>query len=386
MIPERNFLMNDLETLRKKIDEIDSQLLPLFLSRMQCSADVAEYKRINNMPVLDKAREKQILDNKISKVSKELQIPVYDFFSAIMKISRIAQARALAKKSNGKQWLSDFDKVELKPDPVVAYQGTKGANSETALINFFGEECKKINTMTFSEVLDTVEQGKADYGILPIENSSTGGISASYDLLEKRKFYIVGEVAVAIDHCLVGLPNARLEDIRTVYSHEQGYMQCKKFIDSFPNMKFQAYHNTAIAAKMISELGDPQNAAIAGKRTTEIYGLKALAENISSVGTNITRFAVVAKRGILNERCNKISVLFTLPHESGALCRILSAFADNGLNLAKIESRPSHDGKFEYMFFVDFEGNLLDGTVEDVMAELSVTTESLKLLGNYFTR
>ncbi|MBR5614664.1 MAG: prephenate dehydratase [Clostridia bacterium] len=375
--------MNDLEILRKKIDEIDSQLLPLFLSRMECSAGVAEYKRANNMPVLDKQREKQILENKIEKVSNELKIPVYDFFSTIMKISRVAQAKALVSEEGRTPWLKDFDEGELKSDPTVAYQGVPGANSETALIQFFGKDCKRINTSTFGKVVDAVENGEADYGILPLENSSTGVISSAYDLLEKRDAFIVAEVAVPIDHCLVGLPDAKLEYIRTVYSHEQGYMQCKEFFDKYPKMEFHPYHNTAMAAKMIVETDDIDKAAIASKRTTEIYNLKVLAENISTIGGNTTRFAVIAKRGILNKSCRKISILFTLPDESGALSHVLSVFADNGLNLVKIESRPSHDGNFEYLFFVDFEGSLLDNTVNGIMAEISASTSSLKILGNY---
>lgn len=375
--------MNDLEVLRKRIDEIDSQLLPLFLSRMECSARVAEYKRANNMPVLDKLREKQVLETKIEKVSQELKMPVYDFFSAIMKISRLAQAKALAAEKGRTPWLDSFDRGELKKNPLVAYQGVPGANSETALIDFFGNDCRRINTLTFGEVIDAVEQGEVDYGILPLENSSTGSIATAYDLLEKRDCFIVADVAVPIDHCLVGLPDAKLEYIRTVYSHEQGYMQCKEFFKKYPKMKFQPYHNTAMAAKMIVETDDIDKAAVASKRTTEIYGLKVLAENISTLGGNTTRFAVIAKRGLLNKSCSRISILFTLPDESGALSHVLSVFADNGLNLVKIESKPSHDGNFEYMFFVDFEGSLLDNTVNGIMDEIRSHTSYLKILGNY---
>ena len=375
--------MDDLQALRNKIDEIDSQLLPLFLSRMECSANVAEYKRACNMPVLDKVREKQVLESKIEKVCDELKLPVYDFFSSIMKISRVAQAKALITEEGRTPWLDDFDRGTIKNDPLVAYQGVEGANSETALIEFFGKDCKRTNTVTFAEVIDAVENGKVDYGVLPLENSSTGSIATAYDLLKKRNCFIVAEVAIPIEHCLVGLPDAKLEYIRTVYSHEQGYMQCKDFFAKYPKMKFQPYHNTAMAAKMIMETDDIDKAAVAGKRTSEIYGLKVLAENISTIGGNTTRFAVIAKRGLLNSECSKISIMFTLPDESGALSHVLSVFADNRLNLVKIESKPSHDGNFEYTFFVDFEGSLLDASVNGVMLEILSHTSSLKVLGNY---
>ncbi|MBR5154961.1 MAG: prephenate dehydratase [Clostridia bacterium] len=375
--------MYDIETLRKQIDEIDSQLLPLFLGRMECSHNVAEYKRANNIPVLDKAREKQILETKMARVSDDLKIPVRDFFASIMKISRAAQAKKLLSYENHMEWLSGFESGNLTANPTVAYQGIPGANSETALIKFFGESTKKVNVMTFDEVLDAVECGDANYGVLPIENSSTGSISGAYDLLEKRDFYIVGEVAVDIEHCLVGLKGAELRDIRSVYSHEQGYMQCKNFFKNYPKMEFQPYYNTAIAAKMIAGLGDVSNAAIADRRTAELYGLDILADNISSIESNITRFIVVSKNGLVNPDCNKISILFTLPHESGSLCNVLSTFSDNGLNLVKIESRPSHEGNFEYLFFVDFEGNLQNPQIIDIMAEISVSTASFRILGNY---
>ncbi len=375
--------MQDITNLRKQIDEIDAQLLPLFLKRMECSHGVAEYKRANNMPILDKNREQQILDSKAEKAPAELKLPVRDFFSEIMKLSRNFQAKKLYADNVDFPWLSSFEKGGLKADPTVAYQGIPGANSETALIKFFGEATKKTNVMTFGEVLDAIKAGDADYGVLPIENSSTGSISGAYDLLEQRDFYIVGEVEVDICHCLIGLPGAELRDIRNVYSHEQGYMQCKEFFKEYPKMEFQPYFNTAMAAKMISGLGDISNAAVADSRTAKLYGLEILADNISSIDTNITRFAVVAKKGIITPECNKVSVMFTLPHQSGALCNVLSGFSDNGLNLVKIESRPSKEGRFEYLFFVDFEGNLQNPQVAGILAEVMSSCASFKILGNY---
>ena len=375
--------MYDIDYLRKQIDEIDAELLPLFLKRMECSRNVAEYKRANNMPILDKNREQQILDDKTSKVEETQQAPVRDFFSSIMKISRNLQAKEMYAGQHNAPWLPAFQSGELKSNPIVAYQGIPGANSETALIKFFGKDAKKTNVMTFGEVLDAVEKGDADYGVLPIENSSTGSISGAYDLLEKLEFYIVGEVEVNIEHCLVGLKGAELRDIRNVYSHEQGYMQCKEFFKQYPKMEFQPYYNTAIAAKMIAGLGDISNAAVADGRTAELYGLEVLADNISSIDTNITRFAEIAKSGIVNPNCNKISIMFTLPHQSGALCNVLSEFSDNGLNLLKIESRPSKEGNFEYRFFVDFEGNLQNPQILNILAEVMGSCASFKILGNY---
>lgn len=375
--------MNSLEIQRKKIDEIDKQLLPLFLERMECSKAVAEYKKANNMPILDKAREKEILDNKTSHVLPENASAVRDFFSSIMSISRAAQRMQLTADNSVVDPDIFFDRDQLKPDPTVVFQGVAGANSETALIKFFGNNCKRTNVMTFAEALDEVEAGKADYAVLPLENASTGTISGVYDLLETRDFYIIGEVDVNIEHCLVAHPDARLTDIKTIYSHQQGYLQCKEFFKQYPKIEFKTYYNTAMSAKLVAGIGEKSTAAIADPRCADIYGLKILARNISTSKNNVTRFALVAKRGILNESCNKISILFTLPNECGALSHILSEFSINGLNLLKIESRPLAHKNFEYMFFVDFEGNLLDEKVQRVMGTVAESTSYLKILGNY---
>ncbi|MBE7023965.1 MAG: chorismate mutase [Ruminococcaceae bacterium] len=375
--------MNELEIQRKKIDEIDKQLLPLFLERMNCSKAVADYKREKGMAVLDKKREKEILDHKMSLVDSDKALAVRDFFSSIMSISRNAQRKLLASDKSNIDLDGIFDMGTPKANPTVVFQGVAGANSETALMKIFGEGCKRTNVMTFGEALDAVEKGDADYAVLPLENSSTGSISGVYDLLETRDFSIIGEVDVPIEHCLVALPDAKLSDIETVYSHEQGYLQCKEFFKSYPKIQFSAYYNTALAAKLISGMGDKTKAAISDPRCAEIYGLQILADNISTSHNNVTRFAAVAKRGLLHSRCGKISILFTLPNESGALSDILSEFSINGLNLVKIESRPRHDRNFEYMFFVDFEGNLLDEKVQRVMGTVAESTAYLKILGNY---
>ncbi|MBQ9756944.1 MAG: chorismate mutase [Clostridia bacterium] len=375
--------MNELETLRNKIDEIDEKLLPLFLERMECSEKVADYKKRNNLPVLDKSREKQILDHKGSLVSPDKASFVRDFFSEIMSISRKSQRQFLACGDFDSDLYAGFDRSDLKENPTVVFQGVAGANSETALMKIFGDDTKRINTMTFAEALDALDENRADYAVLPFENSSTGSISGVFDLLESRDLYIVSEVDVPIVHCLVAPQGATLDIIQSVYSHEQGYLQCKDFFKNYPKMKFTTYHNTALAAKYVAGMGDTTLAAIADKRTANIYGLKVLAENISTNQNNVTRFAAIAKRGILNEDCNKISILFTLPNESGSLHHILSEFKNSGLNLVKIESRPRHDRNFEYMFFVDFEGNLLDPSVRQVMSAIKENIAYLKILGNY---
>ncbi len=373
--------MNKLEELRKRIDEIDGELMPLFTARMKCSAEVAEYKRENSMPVLDKKRETEILNAKMNSAEEGFENAVYDFYTAIMAISRAAQSDKLGK-TEAQIDLGGFER-EFKSNPTVVFQGAAGAHSESALINIFGEECTRKNAMTFAEVLDIVERGDADYGILPIENTSTGSITDVYDLLSERDFYIIAETDIPIEQCLVGLRGAELGDIRTVYSHEQAYMQSREFFAGLKDISFEAHFNTALSAKVVAGSGDKSKAAIAGKRAAEIYGLKVLAENISGNANNATRFAAVAKKGIITKESEKISIHFTLPNESGSLDRVLAVFARNGLNMVKIESRPSLDRNFDYWFFIDFEGCLLDDNIKRALEQVKEQTEGFRLLGNY---
>lgn len=375
--------MNELNILRKKIDKIDKKLLPLFIKRMGYSAKVAEYKSKCGMPVLDTNRERSILDSRAKMAGSENEDAVRRFFSAIMAISRSKQHKILNDTSCSENTLAKFDFSELKDSPTVAYQGIAGAYSEAALMKMFGEDCERINCQTFDDVFRAVERGDADYGVLPLENSHTGSISDVYDLLAENDFYIIGETYVPVEHCLVALDGAEISSIKTVYSHEQGFLQCRDFFKAYPDIEFHPYYNTAISAKLVADSGDKTVAAIASKRTADLYGLTVLAENINKSNVNTTRFAAVSKRGIINERCSKISVMFKLANESGSLSGVLTDFADNGLNLVKLESRPRHDKNFEYIFFVDLEGNLLDDHVRHAIERISDHTPYLRLFGNY---
>lgn len=377
--------MRDLETLRNEIDKIDSRLLPLFLERMDLCREVAEYKRSVNMPVLDRERERIVLETKI----KQLQNPeraneVYKFFSGIMSISRDAQNLTLSERKknlNLKELLSSVSSFQT--NPKIVYQGTEGAYSEEAAIQYFGAECNRFHTNTWEEACLAIHDGKANYAILPIENSYTGAISDVIDLLGAHKLYIVGETDVAVRHCLLAIPGTKKEEITTIYSHEQGFLQCREFLKTLPGVTCQTCLNTAVSAKMVSESKDHNKGAIASKRNAELYGLEILEENINFSAANTTRFVVVGAQPEIHADCNKISIAFTLPHESGTLYGVLSTFARGGLNLMKIESRPIHERNFEYMFYVDFTGNLLDHHVQTIIENVLGQTLEFKLLGNY---
>ena len=377
--------MNELEQLRQKIDELDRQLLPLFTERMEVCGKVADYKRKVGKAVLDAEREKQVLESKLSLPgAAEMKEEVYEFFNAIMTISRVRQSRMLGDAGKRRHCGDVLDMTKpVIENPKIVYFGSEGAYSEEAAIGFFGEESDRFYAKAFEDAFEALWDGRADYAVLPIENSSTGMIAGVADLLVKYEYYIVGEIYIPIRHCLMGVKGAQLSDIKTVYSHEQALLQCSEFLKNMGDVQSEAYYSTALSAKAVAEDDDKTKAAIASLRTAKLYGLDVLAEEINTSGKNTTRFAVISRCPEIRDGADKISAAFTLKHECGTLYRILSSFARGGLNLLKLESRPIPDSPFEYRFFVDYTGNLNDETVRSVTDTAIEETENFVILGNY---
>lgn len=274
--------------------------------------------------------------------------------------------------------LPDKDKEGLE----VVYQGIEGAYSQIAALTYFGEKAHYNHVVRFSDAMRTVEERKAEYGVIPIENSSAGAVVDTYDLLFTHNVTIVGEVYIPIHHALLGVKGARLEDIDTVYSHPQGLMQCSKFLQQ-RNWNQISLLNTAVSANKVKEDGKKNQAAIASSLAAKCYGLDILKEKINNNPENTTRFVVVAHERIYTREAKKISVMFSLPHRAGTLYNILRNFHDNNLNLLKIESRPIPEKKWEYRFFIDIEGNLQDKNVILALRSVAKETEDLRILGNY---
>ncbi len=376
--------MNEIENLRCEIDGIDKELLSLFLKRMDVCGKVADYKRKNNMKVLDPEREVQLLEAKRKMLSSpEMADEVYEFFNSIMTISRIRQSKLLSK--DGTDISGDIIKksVERRKNPKVVCYGYEGSYSEEAAEKAFGTECEREYVSSFSEAFKMVDEGSADYTVLPIENSSTGVISEVLDALAEKNLYIVGEEYVSIHHCLVGTDNAELSEIKRIYSHGQGFLQCREYIDKMGDVECVPHYSTALSAKYVSELNDKSACAIASERTAKIYGLKILEKNINTVDCNTTRFVVISKYPEIAKEADKISIVFNLDHRSGELYRILSTFARGGLNLLKLESRPIPEKPFEYRFFADYSGNLKVERVAMLTNNLINETRGFTFLGNY---
>lgn len=372
----------DLQECRREIDKIDKQIVELFEQRMEISKKVAEYKISIGKEVLDLAREQQKIDSVMELCSNVFnRHGVQELFTQIMSMSRKLQyAMIMENKDAPYEQIIDLPK---DADTKVIYFGTTGAYTEQAMEECFGTSVKSYPADTFREVMSAVKEGKADYGILPIENTTTGGITDSYDLLVEFNNYIVAEHVIKVDHALLALPEASLEDIKTVYSHPQAIMQSKVFLANYPNMKTIEQGSTAGCAKKVMQDKDKSKAAIGSIRAAKAYGLKVLSEHINHEDTNSTRFIIITNKKQFKKGADKLSICFSLPHESGSLYNMLSHLIYNNLNMTKIESRPLAGKKFEYRFFVDFEGNIEEAAVVNTLLGIEAEALEMKVLGNY---
>lgn len=271
-----------------------------------------------------------------------------------------------------------------KPNDLkIGYQGVKGSFSEEAMISFFGENNKSLNYEKFEDVFISLKNDEIDYGILPFENSCTGAITAVYDLISKYGFYIVGEECIKINQNLVGVKDATVDDIKEVYSHPQGFEQSKNFLRNHEDFKLIYFYNTAISAKHVSKLNDKSKAAIASSRAAKIYNLDILAKNIHDNNNNHTKFVIISKNLQSSKESNKITVSFSLENRAGSLYNLLGHFVKNNLNMIKIESRPSNGELWEYVLYVDLEGNINDEKVKNAIKLIKEETRYFKLLGCY---
>ena len=280
------------------------------------------------------------------------------------------------------QAFSEFPQ-NLEDNPRVAYAGTRGSYGEEASLSFFHESGVLFPCKTFEDVFEALNQDNADYGVLPIENSSTGSISTVYDLLSQYQYYIVGEEEVRVHHCLLAPKGANLQTIKEVYSHPQGFSQSQEFLNEYPQWKCIPYYNTAIGAAYVAEKNDPNLAAIASKRAGEIYDLLVLAEDINFSQTNVTRFVIISRKLKFFKDPTRVSIAFHLPHRPGALYEIIGIFSVFSLNLCKIESRPLLNQNWEYLFFVDFTGNISQKTLANLIPIIQEKADYFQFLGYY---
>lgn len=373
----------DLLELRNQIDEIDSQMVMLYEKRMGISKQVAEYKISVGKKVFDKQREMEKLAKVKSLTHNEFNgHGIVELYEQIMAMSRKLQYQLLTEAvGQGKLPFIPVEELDVKKARVV-FQGAEGAYSQAAMKQFFGDEIISTHVDTFRDAMSAIDEGTADFAVLPIENSTAGAVSEIYDLLVEFENYIVGEQVIKVEHCLLGLPGTKIEDIKTVYSHPQALMQSARFLDDH-NWKQVGMQNNAFAAKKVAKEGDKTQAAIASEYAAEVYGLEVLQKKVNQTSDNSTRFIIVTNQKIFKKDAKKVSICFELPHESGSLYHMLSHFIYNNVNMTKIESRPIEDRSWEYRFFIDFDGNLADSSVRNAIRGLREEARNMKVLGNY---
>lgn len=372
----------DLLELREQIDEIDNQLIPLLLQRMNISKSVAEYKYKNGIPVLNAQREQEILDNVALRCADQGDA-IKTVFSAIMDTSRAIQHRIIGGGKALRQDVANaihYEKLTANGEPI-ACQGVDGAYSGQAGKALFPDSPISFYRQ-FEDVFEAVNQSKAKFGIIPVENSTAGSVHEAYDLIMKYRFYVVGAYDLRIDHCLCAKPDTEYEDIDDVYSHPQALSQCNLFLKSF-DFTGVNYTNTAAAAKYVANSDKNNIAAICSESAAKKYGLKVLKRDIQNVTNNKTRFIVISKELVIDDDANKISLIFSAPHRTGSLYRVLGRFSMTGLNLTKLESRPVANGEFDYFFYADILGSVNDESTLDLLCALSDELTEFTFLGNY---
>lgn len=375
--------MIDLQQCRDEIDAIDREIVDLFQKRMVVSSKVADYKRGTGKKIFDKEREDAILEKMGNMADDEFQKHcLQELYSQIMSMSRKLQY-SLVKQTNEEMAFEEVDSLKVTKNTKIVYLGPEGSYSSQAAEDYFGVEGSRFPAENFRAIMEAVKSGKADYGVLPIENTSTGGITDIYDLLAEYDNCIIGEHVVAIHHALLGLEGSSLEKIQTVYSHQQPIRQCKEFLENHPYMKAVELSSSTRGAQKVVDDQDLTQAAIASERAAEKYGLTILQSEINQQDNNATRFIIISRQKKFLTGANKMSISFVAPHVSGSLYRMLSHLIFNNLNMTKIESRPLPGKSFEYRFFVDFEGNLNEAAVKNTLNGIHEEAIELKVLGNY---
>ena len=372
--------MRDLSEIRVEIDEIDNQLIDLFKRRMDCAKEVGYYKKERGIPVLNQQRENEILDD-VQQKGGEYGASARLLFANIMELSRALQHNITGSGKALREVIISAREMPPSDGVTVAYQGIVGANSYEAAQRLF-PNAQLESRKTFEDVFDAVDREDVTFGILPVENSTAGSVSAVYDLILKHRFYIVGALDMPIEHCLGGLKQSTLEDIEIVWSHPQALSQCEGYIarhDLTPVPKA----NTAIAARDVAREKRLNVAAICTPEAAKEYGLQILDSGLQDDPYNTTRFIVISKRLYIAPDANKISLCFSLPHVKGSLYNLLCRFNSLGLNLTKIESRPAKGRDFEYLFYLDFTGSVHSANVIDLLSQLSEEMPEFSFLGNY---
>lgn len=376
----------NLEDVRKKINSIDEQIVKLFVERMETAAEVAKVKSEQNIPVLDKNRERQVIRQVSEMAGEKFESYASALYNTMFDVSRSYQSTILLKDSSMITQINDKIAnpiMEFPRKAMVACQGSEGSYANKAAERLFPQGSPMFFN-SFDNVFSAVEKGLCKYGVLPVENSSAGSVTAVYDLMVQHKFHIVKSLKLHVHHNLLGKKGMKLENIKEVISHEQALQQCSKYLKALPeDIKVTVFPNTATAAKFVSETDRDDIVAISSEECAKIYGLDVLKEDVQNHENNYTRFICITKDMEIYGGANKISLMLSLEHTPGALYDMIGKISAYGLNLSKIESRPISGKDFEFRFYFDIEGTVFSKDVVNLLRDMENSAAKLSFFGCY---
>ena len=375
----------DMNSLRGKIDEIDDELVRLFVSRMEVAAQIADYKKANNLPIYVPSREREKLQDVAKKAGPEMNNYTRVLYSMIFELSRSYQSKC--NLDNTPLYQNITHSIENTPKlfpqaPMVACQGVEGAYAQIACERIFKSPFI-MYFKNFEGVFSAIDKGLCQYGILPLENSTAGSVKKVYDLMIQHNFSIVRTFRLKVDHNLLVNPGTKFSDIKEIYSHEQALNQCSNFLESLGAVNIIPVANTAIAAEMVANSGRKDVAALSSRSCADLYNLEVLRTSIQDKGNNRTRFICISKNLEIYPGSDKTSIMMILSHRPGSLYKVLARLFTLGINVTKLESRPIPDRDFEFMFYFDLDTSIYSEEFVQLMCELDDLCEEFKYLGSY---
>lgn len=378
----------DLLQCRKEIDNIDRELVELFVRRMNVAKDVAAYKKQNGMNVYDAERERKLLEKVEETAGEEFGDYTRRLYSSILELSRNYQSKELAAASGLSQAIKNAvqNTPQLFPEKaVVACQGVEGAHSSAACQKLF-EKPSIMYCQSFESVFQAVEGGLCSYGVVPLENSSAGSVTQIYNLMSEHKFSIVRSTKMQIEHNLLAKPGTAMKDIKEIFSHPQAISQSSDFLSSLGSgVKVTECANTALAAKMVSESDRNDVAAISSELCASQYNLQIVKPYVQNSKNNYTRFICFSKNLEIYPGADRTSLLIKTPHRAGALYSVIANFYSLGINIIKLESRPIPESDFEFMFYFDIDVSIYSDKLPTIIDQLeySLGAQNIKYLGSY---
>lgn len=375
----------DIQELRREIDGIDAQLLPLFCQRMEIAAQVADYKKQNGLPIFVPGREREILDRVAGQAGEGMSDYAKILYNTLFELSRAYQGSRNSQPSPLRdRVLTALDKTPplFPKTATVACQGVEGAFSQIAAERIFHDPMI-LYFKDFYGVFQAVEQGLCRYGILPIENSTAGSVNQVYDGMVQHHFSIVRSLRLKVDQNLLAKEGSKLSGIREVFSHEQAIRQCSEFLAAHPDIKVTPVENTAAAAELVARSPRPDVAALCSHACEALYGLRCLMPNVQDQGNNHTRFICISRDLEIYPGSDRTSIRLVLDHKPGALSKVLSRLYVRGINVTKLESRPIPDRDFEFQFYFDLETSVYSPEFAQMLCDLEGLCQEFQYLGSY---